>query len=158
MQRLAAVGPALVDAGGDIAVSGLQADGTPWPVAVADPLRLQDRLELLGLGSCGVATSGTDYRRWLKDGKWKHHIIDPRTGESAETDLVSVTAIGPDVLQAEAAAKTVLILGSRAGLEWLEDHPPLSGLLVLQHGRVLYSSGLDEFVWREYAGTEYTAW
>jgi thiamine biosynthesis lipoprotein len=156
MLQLAELGPVLVDSGGDIASSGPQTSGEPWPVAVADPFQLQDRLELLALGSCGVATSGTDYRRWFKDGIWKHHIIDPRTGQSAQTDLVSVTVAGPDVLQAEAAAKAVLILGSRLGLDWLEDRPSLAGLLARQDGRIIYSSEIDAFVWRAYASTDYT--
>jgi thiamine biosynthesis lipoprotein len=138
-----------MDAGGDIAVSDQMADGHPWPVAIADPLDVQESLDLLALRSGGVATSGIDYRRWQKDGAWKHHIIDPRTGEPAQTDLMSVTIAAPDVLHAEAAAKTVLILGSQAGLDWLENQPELGGLLALQDGRVLYSSWMPHYLWRK---------
>ena len=77
-----------------------------------------------------------------------HHIIDPRTGEPAETDLLSVTIVAPDVLQAEAAAKAVLILGSEAGQEWLEDHVKFGGLLALQDGRVLLCGSIDAHLWR----------
>jgi thiamine biosynthesis lipoprotein len=139
MQRLEKFGPVLIDAGGDIAISDVQANGTPWPIAIADPLQLQESLDMLALGSCGEATSGIDYRRWRKDGIWKHHIIDPRTGEPAITDLLSVTIIAPDTLQAEAAAKVVLILGSQAGLDWLENQSQLAGVLAASDGRLIYS-------------------
>lgn len=137
-------GPALVDASGDIAVSGAMEDGTPWPVDIDDPLEFQPRLDQLALTSGGVATSGIDYRRWLQNGSWKHHIIDPRSGEPAQTDLLSVTVVAPDVLQAEAAAKVALILGSQAGLEWLEEQDSICGLLALQDGHLVYSSGLQD--------------
>ena len=76
MQKLKLYGPALVDAGGDIAISGLQADGQPWPVGIIDPLIPDQNLFVLRLGRCGIATSGRDYRRWKQGEVWKHHIID----------------------------------------------------------------------------------
>lgn len=148
-RRLNAFGPALVDAGGDIAVSSSRADGSPWPVAIADPLEMQEALGILALRECGVATSGIDYRRWLRNGFWKHHIIDPRSGEPAQTDLLSVTIIAPEALQAEAAAKAVLILGSRDGMTWLENQAEVCGLLAFQDGRVIYSRGFENELWGE---------
>lgn len=148
MLRLKPFGSALVDASGDIAISGLRSDGSPWSVAVTDPLNVQENLETLALKAGAVATSGIDYHRWLQNGVWKHHIVDPRTSEPAQTDLISVTIIAPDLLQAETAAKVALILGSEAGLEWLENHYELDGLLALQDGRVIYSSGMQAYLWR----------
>jgi thiamine biosynthesis lipoprotein len=153
--RLRQIAPALVDCGGDLAISSCQNTGQRWPVSIGDPLALRSDLGILGLGKCGVATSGIDYHRWQKDGQWKHHIIDPRTGQSAETDLLSVTIVAPDAVQAEAAAKAVLILGSREGLAWLEDRPFLSGLLVLQSGQVISSSTLILDLWSENASQNY---
>jgi thiamine biosynthesis lipoprotein len=37
--RLQAAGPALVNAGGDIAISGPRIDGTAWPIGVINPLQ-----------------------------------------------------------------------------------------------------------------------
>ncbi len=141
--RLKAYGPALVDAGGDITITGLQADGEPWPVGVADPFHPDENLEVLLLGRCGVATSGRDYRKWQQGGVWKHHIIDPRTGLPAATDVLTATVIAPDVMAAEVAAKVLLVLGSRPGLEWIEARPSLSALLVLEDGRCLPSSRFE---------------
>jgi thiamine biosynthesis lipoprotein len=146
-RRLAAAGPALVDAGGDIAVSGPCADGSAWPVGVADP-RADDRdLTLLRLRGGGVATSGRDYRRWQQNGAWQHHILDPRTGQPATTDVLSATVIGPATEAAEIAAKAALILGSRAGLAWIDARPTLAGLLVLDDGQVLRSRRFAQFEW-----------
>lgn len=147
MQHLQSYGSVLVDAGGDIAVSGLQLNGEPWPVGIEDPRQPGDSLDLLGLGRCGAATSGQDYRRWQQGQVWKHHIIDPRTGDSAITDVLSATIIAPTVMEAETASKTALILGSQAGLAWLEARPHLAGLLVLTDGRVMRSERFIGYLW-----------
>ncbi len=147
MQRLAAFGPALVNAGGDIAISGPLLDGEPWPVDIRDPFHAGESLGLLMLGRCGVATSGQDYRRWQQNDAWRHHIIDPRSGLPAETDVISASVIAPTVLKAETAAKCALILGSSAGLDWLEARPSLAGMLLLKDGRLVYSSRFMQYLW-----------
>jgi thiamine biosynthesis lipoprotein len=146
-RQLGAYGPALIDAGGDIAVSGPRVDGAPWPIGVADPHNPDGQIDLLMLEAGGVATSGRDYRRWLKGGSWQHHIIDPRSGRPAETDVLSVTVVASSAREAETAAKTVLILGSRDGLDWIEARPSLAALLVLDDRRVLRSSRLEQVRW-----------
>lgn len=148
VQKLRAYGPALVDAGGDIAVSGRPLDGSPWAIGVADPSRPEHDLGTLLLVSGGVATSGIDYRRWQQGGAWKHHIIDPRTGAPAETDVLSVTVVGSTIMEAETAAKVVLILGSREGLAWLESQPGLEGLIILQDQGQLASRNFSNYLWR----------
>ena len=145
-QRLAEAGPALVDAGGDIAVSGPMADGSPWPIAIANPFAPEGSLGLLLLVRGAVATSGRDYRRWMRDGVEQHHIIDPRTDQPAQTDVLSATIVAPDGPTAEMAAKAVLILGSRSGLAWLDARPTLAGLLVLADGRILRSRRIDAYL------------
>jgi thiamine biosynthesis lipoprotein len=148
MLRLREFHPALVDAGGDIAVSGPLANGDAWPVGVRDPLNPGSNVALLGLKNSSVATSGTDYHRWMMNGAWQHHLIDPRTGNPANTDLLIATVIAPDVMAAEMAAKMILILGSEGGKEWLEQQPELEGLLILaEGGTLLPSRGWKEQLW-----------
>jgi FAD:protein FMN transferase len=146
MMRLQAEGPALIDAGGDIAISGPCADGSPWKIGIADPFNKEEEIEILYLNACGVATSGKDRRRWLRDGVFQHHIIDPLTRQPAETDLLTVTVIAPTVMQAEAAAKAAFILGSRTGLEWIEAHPPFAAVFIRENGELWYSQNMDQYL------------
>ena len=145
MERLKMSGPALVNAGGDIAVSGLQADGERWSIDIADPFWPGEYNGMLYVGKGGVATSGKDYRRWTRGGLPQHHIIDPRTGLPAETDVLTATVIASTVMEAEAIAKMVVILGSRAGLDRLNSDPSLSGLLILENGERLYASNYRDY-------------
>lgn len=127
--RLAEHGPCLVDLGGDMV-----GRGKPWPVQVHDPFQPDIPFATFVLADCAVATSGTDFRRW---GAGQHHIIDPRTGTSAKSDLLSVTVIHPDAVRSEAYAKAVLLQGSLDGLIWLAQQPDAAGLAFDQEGRVL---------------------
>jgi FAD:protein FMN transferase len=147
-QRLKQVGPALVDAGGDLAISGPMSDGSPWPIEIGDPFDDENSIEMVMIRRGGVATSGRDYRRWQKDGAWKHHIIDPRSGLPAETDVFQASVIAPSTQIAEMAAKTVLILGSESGLAWLDQHADLAGLVVLEDATQLPSRRWQEYVRR----------
>jgi thiamine biosynthesis lipoprotein len=147
--RLRPYGSTLVNAGGDIAITGRKSDGSCWSVGVSNPDDASENLEVLKLGRCGVATSGTDYRHWKKDGAWQHHIIDPRTGLPAATDILSATVIANNVMEAEMNAKVAVILGGEAALSWLDDNPSLAGLLVYKTGRIVYSRRMQNYLWRK---------
>jgi FAD:protein FMN transferase len=145
VERLKKYGSALMNAAGDIAISGALASGEPWPIGVRNPFAPDTDFETLSLKRCGVATSGKDRRRWDRNGLPRHHIIDPYTGQPAETDVMTATIVAPTVMEAEAIAKAVLILGGEEGLKWIEADPVLAGVIVLENGQTLYSQRIKEY-------------
>ncbi len=146
MERLAEAGPALVDAGGDISISGPRLDGEGWRIGIVNPFLPDEDLNVLSLKGGGVATSGKDYRRWMRGDVLQHHIIDPRTGLPAETDILTATVSAETVLQAEAFAKAAMISGSQAGLAFLESQPQACGLFVLETGPVVLSRNIRQYL------------
>lgn len=145
-ELLAPYGAALVDAGGDIAVSGPLAGALPWSIGIADPNSPEQDVEVLYVSRGGVATSGRDFRRWRQGDSWRHHILDPRTGLPAETDVLSATVVAPSARQAEVAAKVALIRGSGAGLQWIEARPELAALLITDDGALVRSRRLRGYL------------
>jgi thiamine biosynthesis lipoprotein len=140
LARLDAFPAAVVDADGDVAIR--LGPGQRWRFGVADP-RTTDadlvELDLVGptdadgghaRGRFGLATSGTSVHRWVHDGRAAHHLIDPRTGLPAKTDVVQATVLAGTARAAEAFAKTAVILGSEAALRRL-DRPGVDGLILL---------------------------
>ncbi len=125
------VGPAVINAGGDLAVLGFPPDPAPpqWPVAV--PGREQSWTIPLHHGA--VATSGIARRHWWQGQTMRHHLLDPRSGLPAQSDLWSVTVVADRCMQAEVAAKVAFILGSRLGANFLRERR-IAGLLVRQDG------------------------
>ncbi len=146
MTRLAKYAPALVNAGGDIAISGLMPNHEGWIVNIVNPFDPDQDLAELRVGKGGVATSGVDYRRWVQGGVNRHHIIDPRTGYPADTDLISVTVIAPTVMEAEMAAKVGLILGSELGFSWLSKHQNYAAFLVFQDQTIKLTESIKPFL------------
>jgi thiamine biosynthesis lipoprotein len=145
-EQLKASGPALMNAGGDIAISGPRTDNKPWLVGISNPFEPDEDLATLHLHGGGVATSGKDRRRWMQGTFLSHHIIDPRTGQPAITNVLTATVIAPTVMEAEAASKSAFLLGSGAGLDWLEADSALAGVLVLDNGEVIASSRAAEYL------------
>ncbi len=141
---LAAMGPAQVNAGGDIALSGPRANGLPWQIAVASPTLPEEILGVLELAQGGVATSSRHYRKWQQGDVWQHHLIDPTTGRPAQSDVLSATVVGPSAMVAEVAAKHALLLGSGRALEWVDAHESLAALLVLEDGTLLESARMRQ--------------
>jgi len=146
VERLQEYGPCLMNAGGDIAVSGQRVDGRPWPIGVSNPFETGTDIEVLHLKRCGVASSGRDRRYWNQNGVFRHHIIDPFTGLPAETDLLRITVIAPTVVEAETAAKTAFILGLEKGLVWIESRPSFESVMILENGGVVHSTGIQELL------------
>jgi thiamine biosynthesis lipoprotein len=146
-ELLSQLGPCLIDAGGDIAVRGHLPGLTGWPVGVADPQGMETDLALLLVKDRGVATSGIDYRRWRRGGVVQHHLIDPRTRLPAQTDLLAVTVIAPDVMRADLYAKVALLLGAASGYGYLMRQRDTAGLLLCCDGTQQTTPGWQRYVW-----------
>ncbi len=139
IDRLASYPSAVVDADGDIAIR--LGPATAWSFGIADP-RVDGRdVAVLDLtcrgeaargddGRFGLATSGTSVHRWGDATRPSHHLIDPRTGRPAVTDIVQATVLARTAREAEALAKAAVILGSIAAADFL-DRDGVDGALLL---------------------------
>jgi thiamine biosynthesis lipoprotein len=132
---LAPLGDFVIDAGGDILASGNGPDGNGWLIAVGHPRSPEVELARVTLRDEAIATSSVVKRRWRRGGAEKHHIIDPRSGEPAETDCIAVSVIAPSAVEADVYAKCALVLGLAAGRTLLESRH-YHGLFVLNDGTI----------------------
>lgn len=138
-RRMAAAGATgvSVNGGGDVQLLGVPGPERPWRVGVSDPLRpggLAAVVSAAGTAELAVATSGTAERGT--------HIVDPRTGRSAVTDLVAVTVVAPSLTWADCWATAAFAMGSREGLGWLESLPDVEALLITAGDEVRCTGGL----------------
>jgi thiamine biosynthesis lipoprotein len=129
---LAPIGPVLVDAGGDLRVVGT-VNGDAWPIGVQDPFESERDRALVRLRRA-LATSSGGGRCWQRGSRTLHHVIDPRTGTSANSDLHTVTVYAPNTMTADVAAKVVLVLGRESGTAYLVKRD-LSAVLTSTDGR-----------------------
>jgi len=125
-----------VSAGGDIVFDGMPADGSQWHVYIEDPLDADSNVAELRMGAGAVVTSSVAKRRWLQGGIERHHLIDPRTGEPAQTTWLSVTVTAPLIATAEVYAKALLIGGESEAPLLLAAHPEISYYTVDRRGQI----------------------
>ena len=136
-----------VSAGGDILFIGRPTEGTDWDVYLEDPRNPTQSLAHLHIPSGAVATSSIKKRSWSQGQKVRHHLIDPRTGESAESDWLSVTVITSNVIEAEVYAKAILIAGTQKLPDLLKDKQDLTFITVDPEGRLSGSANYREYIY-----------
>ena len=126
----------LVDAGGDMFMSGPPKDEESWQIDLEDPRNSGWMVGSLNVPPGALTTSSVAKRKWMQGETPRHHLIDPRTGEPAETDWLSVTVIAPHADMAEVFAKALLIAGPQEAETLAHNAPEISYLAVDRDGKI----------------------
>ena len=91
-----------------------------------------------------VVTSGGYQRFFEEDGQTYIHILDPRTGCPAASDLTSVTIFSPDGIMADALSTSLFIMGLEDAVAyWRSAGERFDMVLVTEDGTVYATGGLD---------------
>ena len=105
----------LVEVGGEIRSSGINLDGNKnWRVGLDTPRfdgLQKDLYKVFNLKDRSMATSGV-YRKFKIDssGNKYAHIIDPKTGYSSTSNILSVTVISENCIEADAYATALQLM------------------------------------------------
>lgn len=116
----------VVDAGGDLFLSGHNSEDQPWRVGIRHPRREGETMAMLRVSDRAVCTSGDYERRSAADGH--SHLMDARTDRPA-TAAVSATVLAPTAIVADAFATAAFVLGPAEGIRFLSEHG-VEGLIV----------------------------
>ena len=135
---------ALVNIGGDLRAFGADPDGAGWLVDVESPHGREPRavVATIVLTEGAVATTTSARRRWNTDTGVRHHVIDPATGDSACSDVASVTVVAGAAWHAEVMSKAAFVAGAANALALLAD-AGLAGLVVDTTGGVHCTRDLE---------------
>ena len=125
-----------VDAGGDIASHGENAEGKPWSVGIRNPRSAREIVKVIHPHGRGVATSGSYVRG--------AHIYNPHAPETALDEVVSITVIGPDVLEADRYATAAFAMG-KEGAAFIEEMPGFEAYQIDAAGTATMTSGFAAF-------------
>ena len=125
-QRFAAlnIDSYMIEVTGELIAKGRKPDGSPWRIALEQPLGDGQRViqRVLEVDGYGINTSG-DYRNYFEEnGVRFSHTIDPQTGAPINHRLASVTVIDPSTLRADGLGTLLLVLGPERGLAFAEEH------------------------------------
>jgi len=130
--RRAGVRNFFIEAGGDIQSSGKNPSGTDWSVGIRNPFQADEIIKVVYPRGRGVATSGTYVRG--------QHIYNPHDTDHAVADIISLTVIGADVLEADRFATAAFAMG-KGGIYFVEQTLGLEGYVVDVNGRATPTSG-----------------
>ena len=104
---------ALVDVGGDVSLQGASPRGNSWRLAIESPLDSSHRVSTVELSGGGIATSTVLKRRFVVGDTETHHIINPFTLESTQSDTTQATVIAHCAADAEMWTKVAFVHDSR---------------------------------------------
>lgn len=138
---------AIVSLGGNVQSCGVKADGKKYKVGIEDPKGSEDYIGVLEIKDKVVITSGSYERYFKKDGKVYHHIIDPKTGYPAKSDIASVTVVNEDGTTADAMATALFVMGREKALEYWKKYgekDEFEMVIVENDGRITITEGLKE--------------
>lgn len=126
----------IVDLGGSICVAGNKRIGIQTPFKPRG-----EYFTVCEVSDTSVVTSGAYERYFKEDGKIYHHIIDPKTGYPAQTDIGSATVISDNGALADALSTAVFVLGLDKAEDVLSDFDKVSAVIYTADGRVVEVSG-----------------
>ncbi len=131
------VDDAIIDLGGNVAIIG------EHTVGIRDPKNPDSVFAVMTIKDKSAVTSGGYQRYFEHDGKRYHHIIDPRTGRSADSGIASVTVVSPASVFADALSTSIYILGEDA-LSLCSNFPYTDAIIIKEDGTVITTDGFAE--------------
>jgi thiamine biosynthesis lipoprotein len=111
----------MVNIGGEVRCKGFNPRGELWSIGIETPydgnMAMDSFEKIIYLNDAAVATSG-NYRRFYitENGEKVTHTLDPRTGYSVVSSLLSATVVAQECAVADAAATMFMALGSDEAL------------------------------------------
>ncbi len=132
----------LVSAGGDTGLLG-DRKGRPWFVGIKHP-RANDKTAVhLPLSDEAISTSGDYERYFIENDVRYHHIINPKTGKSAQ-QVVSVSVIGKDPTLVDALSTTLFVLGLHDGMAYIDSLAGYEAIIIDSQQKLHFSLGLQQ--------------
>lgn len=133
-----------VDATEKIDVVGhKKAKRIPWMVGIRHPRQDEGMALRMPLMDTAISTSGDYERYFLRGDERVHHIINPKTGYSAE-GVVSASVIGPESINCDVLSTTLFVLGVEAGMALINGLEGYDAVMIDVAGKVFFSEGLGE--------------
>lgn len=134
---------AVVSLGGNVCVRGQKADGSAFTVAVTDPEKNENYLGTMSFFEGSLVTAGAYQRNFTIDGVEYHHILDPKTGTPASSDLLSATVLCRDGARADALATACFVLGKDEAIDLWRAQKDFELILVTRQGNLFCTEGLS---------------
>ncbi|MDP3447288.1 MAG: FAD:protein FMN transferase [Eubacteriales bacterium] len=134
---------ALINLGGNVLAVGLKPDGSSFVIGIQDPDSPRGVYLLsLQIEDESVVSSG-DYERYFEyEGNIYHHILNPKTGFPAQTNIKQVTIVTANSQTADGLSTSVLLLGVQKGIQLIESLEGVEAIFITKDHYIYFTSGL----------------
>ena len=126
-----------VEAGGDIQSGGMNEQGCEWQIGIRSPFQLDEIIKVVAPRGNGIATSGSYVRG--------QHIYNPKAPTQPIEDIVSLSVIGPDILEADRFATAAFAMGTD-GIYFIENLRGFEAYMVDAKGIATQTTGFGDYV------------
>lgn len=134
----------MVSLGGNIKTLGLNSSGQPWKIGIQSPWEKTGEIAAsVRVTGKAVVTSGGYERFFEEQGTTYIHIMNPKTGFPAESDLSSVTIISEDGTLADALSTAIYLMGSEQGTAFWRKYGELFEMVLIdEQGKIYATEGI----------------
>lgn len=127
----------LVDVGSEMRSKGHNSKGQVWKIAITRPDEGIDSLPVeqqydvvVMLDNRSLATSGNYRKFYYEDSQKYSHTVNPKTGQTVPSDLLSATVFADECIEADAIATACMAMGVEKSKEFFAKHPEYDALLM----------------------------
>lgn len=131
----------LVDVGCEMRSKGVNAKGKVWTIGITRPEEGIDEKPVeqsydiaLELDNKSLATSGNYRKFYYEDGRKYSHTVNPKTGQTIPSDLLSATVIGKECIEVDGIATACMAMGIEKSKAFFNTHPEYDALLIYAEG------------------------
>lgn len=143
---------AIISLGGNVHAIGSRVGGGAWTVGITDPSDTSQILGTVKVKDKAVVTSGGYQRNFTENGVTYHHIIDPKTGKSANSGLTSVTIISDSGITADGLSTALFVMGLDSAETLWRSSNDFEAVFVGDNGKITVTEGIKDAFYcdREY--------
>ncbi len=136
------VDKAVINIGGNVLTYNDRNNEDTWNIGIKSHIN-NDIFAVLQLSETSIATSGAYQRNFTVDDKFYHHIIDPKTGLPASTEIKSVTVVCDDAVKGDALSTAFYVMGIDEAIEYCSHTNDIDIFIISEDENIYMSKTLE---------------
>ncbi len=143
----------LVEIGGETVTKGVNSTGNSWTIGIIEPTKQanpqQNHNALVQIGDRAMATSGDYLNFYEVNGKRYGHTLNPKTGYSAMSNILSASVVADKCMMADGFATGFMAMGIEKAFEMANSIPELEAFFIYDDNgetKVKYTEGMKALI------------
>lgn len=132
----------IINLGGNIKVLGKKEKDNLWEIGIYEPQKHSNNIVCtIKAEDKSIVTSGAYERGFICNDKYYHHILNPKNGYPAESDLKSITIISNSSVDGDGLATPLFMMGKYKAYEFMKKNN-ISGIMITDKDEIILTKDL----------------